>query len=243
MACIDEGFDFLSFTIRRMRKRGTAKHYVYTIPSRKAIQAVKDKISAKTYRSTRHLDPGMLIQSINQTLAGWANYFRHGVSKAAFSAIDAPRVGPDHALAAAQVLPPRDASTAPPFLQARNLAVRSQRSQVHRCVRRAGHPLPLPLPLPRQHHTGPVGNPAGPSAWLAPAGGTRGSPGAVRTARRVRRAGRGNPPEQCRRAPRSDPTNLAEAVERAVARHRSCLQEQPPQGRTWARDGRGHAGS
>jgi hypothetical protein len=28
----------------------------------------------------------MLIQSINRTLAGWANYFRHGVSKAAFSA-------------------------------------------------------------------------------------------------------------------------------------------------------------
>jgi RNA-directed DNA polymerase len=86
---IDEGFDFLSFTIRRMRKRGTAKHYVYTVPSKAAIQAVKDKISAKTYRSTRNMDPGMLIQSINRTLAGWANYFRHGVSKAVFSAIDA----------------------------------------------------------------------------------------------------------------------------------------------------------
>src|SRR5207248_8551401 len=81
---IDEGFDFLGFTIRRMRKRGTAKQYVYTVPSRKAIQAVKDKISAKTYRSTRHLDPGMLIRSINRTLAGWANYFRHGVSKDVF---------------------------------------------------------------------------------------------------------------------------------------------------------------
>jgi RNA-directed DNA polymerase len=85
---IDEGFDFLSITIRRMRKRGTVKQYVYTSPSRKAIQAVKDKISAKTYRSTRHLEPDVLIQSINRTLAGWANYHRHGVSKAAFSAID-----------------------------------------------------------------------------------------------------------------------------------------------------------
>ncbi len=85
---IDEGFDFLSFTIRRMRKRGTSKQYVYTFPSRKAIQAIKDKISAKTYRSTRNLDPDVLIQSINRTLAGWANYHRHGVSKAVFSAID-----------------------------------------------------------------------------------------------------------------------------------------------------------
>jgi RNA-directed DNA polymerase len=85
---IDEGFDFLSFTIRRMRKRGTQKRYVYTVPSRKAIQAVKDKVSAMTYRSTRHRRPEMLIQSINQLLAGWADYFRHGVSKAVFNAID-----------------------------------------------------------------------------------------------------------------------------------------------------------
>jgi RNA-directed DNA polymerase len=85
---IDEGFDFLSFTIRRMRKRGTSKHYVYTIPSKKAIQAVKDTVSAKTYRSTRNMEPEVLIQSINRSLGGWADYFRYGVSKAVFSAID-----------------------------------------------------------------------------------------------------------------------------------------------------------
>jgi RNA-directed DNA polymerase len=85
---IDEGFDFLGFTIRRQRKRGTSKHYVYTTPSRKAIQAIKDKVKAKTYRSTRHLSPGELLTSINRALAGWANYFRHGVSKAVFGTLD-----------------------------------------------------------------------------------------------------------------------------------------------------------
>ena len=85
---IDEGFDFLGFNIRRMRKRGTNKHYVYTMPSRKAIQAIKDKVKAKTYRSTRHMDLDELITSLNRSLAGWANYFRHGVSKAVFSAVD-----------------------------------------------------------------------------------------------------------------------------------------------------------
>jgi len=85
---IDEGFDFLSFTIRRMRKRGTSKHYVYTVPSKTAIQAVKARVSQMTYRSTRNLSPEVLIQNINRALAGWANYFRHGVSKAVFSAID-----------------------------------------------------------------------------------------------------------------------------------------------------------
>ena len=88
---IDEGFTFLGFDIRRMRKRGTQKYYVYTRPSRKAIQAIKDKVKAKTYRSTRHMDLDELIPSLNRSLAGWANYFRHGVSKAVFSAVDSSR--------------------------------------------------------------------------------------------------------------------------------------------------------
>ena len=85
---IDEGFDFLGFHIRRQRKRGTQKWYVYTKPSRKAIQSIKDKVSEKTYRSTRHQDLNELPRSLNMSLAGWANYFRHGVSKATFSAVD-----------------------------------------------------------------------------------------------------------------------------------------------------------
>ncbi len=84
---IDEGFDFLGFHIRRQRKRGTQKWYVYTRPSRKAIQSIKDKVSEKTYRSTRHQDLDELLRSLNMSLAGWANHFRHGeaYSKPAFS--------------------------------------------------------------------------------------------------------------------------------------------------------------
>jgi RNA-directed DNA polymerase len=85
---LDEGFTFLGFDIRRMRKRGTQKYYVYTRPSRKAIQSIKDKVAARTYRSTRHMGLDELIASLNRSLAGWANYFRHGVSKAVFSAVD-----------------------------------------------------------------------------------------------------------------------------------------------------------
>ncbi|WP_406314541.1 group II intron reverse transcriptase/maturase [Streptosporangium sp. NBC_01639] len=85
---IDEGFDFLSFHIRRMRKRGTNKHYVYTMVSKKAIQSIKDKVKAKTYRSTRHMSLAELIGSLNRLLRGWANYFRHAVAKDVFNAID-----------------------------------------------------------------------------------------------------------------------------------------------------------
>ena len=41
---VDEGFTFLGFDIRRMRKRGTSKHYVYTKPFKKAIASIKDKV-------------------------------------------------------------------------------------------------------------------------------------------------------------------------------------------------------
>jgi RNA-directed DNA polymerase len=85
---IDEGFDFLGHHIRRRRKRGTSKYYVYTKPSTKAIRSIKDKVSEKTYRSTRHMELDELLRSLNQMLRGWANFFRHGVSKAVFSAVD-----------------------------------------------------------------------------------------------------------------------------------------------------------
>ncbi|MFJ5036124.1 group II intron reverse transcriptase/maturase [Streptomyces sp. NPDC088560] len=85
---INEGFDFLGHHIRRQRKRGTSKYCVYTKPSKKAIKSVKDKVNVKTYRSTRHMDLDELILGLNRSLAGWANYFRHGASKATFTAID-----------------------------------------------------------------------------------------------------------------------------------------------------------
>jgi RNA-directed DNA polymerase len=85
---IDEGFDFLGFHIRRRRKRGTQKQCVYTTPSKKAVQAAKDKVRQKTHRSTLQLSLAGLITSLNQTLRGWATYFRHGVSSRAFHHLD-----------------------------------------------------------------------------------------------------------------------------------------------------------
>lgn len=88
VAHIDEGFEFLSQNIRRMRKRGTRKHYVYTRPSKKAVQAIKDKVNVQTYRSTRYKDLDELLTRLNRMLAGWARYHAHGVSKAVFGAVD-----------------------------------------------------------------------------------------------------------------------------------------------------------
>jgi RNA-directed DNA polymerase len=86
---IDEGFDFLSFTVRRRKKRGAQKHYVYITVSQKAVQALKDKVKQATDRASRQgMELDQLLIRLNRMLAGWANYFRHAVAKRLFSRID-----------------------------------------------------------------------------------------------------------------------------------------------------------
>ncbi len=68
------GFDFLGIRIRRQRKRGTEKSYVYTKPSKKSIKEIKRKVSVATYRSTRHQPVEEMIDEVGQVLRGWANY-------------------------------------------------------------------------------------------------------------------------------------------------------------------------
>lgn len=84
---LDEGFDFLGFRIQRRRKRGTTRRYVYTYPSKKALAAVKTKVRRLALRSSP-IPARALLLRINAVLRGWANYFRHGVSKQTFGYLD-----------------------------------------------------------------------------------------------------------------------------------------------------------
>jgi RNA-directed DNA polymerase len=88
IAHIDEGFDFLGFRIQRQRKRGSAKHFLYTYPSKAALAAVKAKVRMLT-RGRTHQPLEALLCQLNPVLRGWATYFRHGASKATFSYLDA----------------------------------------------------------------------------------------------------------------------------------------------------------
>ena len=80
---IDEGFDFLGFRIRRHRKRGTARRFVYTYPSKAALAAVKAKVRTLS-RGPRNQPLHALLDRLNPVLRGWTAYFRHGVSQATF---------------------------------------------------------------------------------------------------------------------------------------------------------------
>lgn len=81
---IDEGFEFLGWRIQRQTKRGTTKRYIYTYPSKKALQAIKTKVKALT-RGATDLSLAVLLHRLNPVLRGWATYFRHGVSHRSFS--------------------------------------------------------------------------------------------------------------------------------------------------------------
>jgi RNA-directed DNA polymerase len=88
IAHIDEGFDFLGFRIQRRRQRGSNKRFVYTWPSKKALASVKAKVRAITRGGTNQ-PLAVVLRRLNPVLRGWANYFRHGVSKATFDYLSA----------------------------------------------------------------------------------------------------------------------------------------------------------
>jgi len=143
---IDEGFDFLGFHIRRMRKRGTTKSFVYTKPSKKAIASIKAKVRTMTYRSNLHMPPADLLRFLGRMLRGWANYFRHGVAKASFSAVDS------YTWERIASWLRRKHRIGWPALKRRlrqRLAVRRRRGRLHRRRQRRCDPVPLPrLPHP-----------------------------------------------------------------------------------------------
>jgi RNA-directed DNA polymerase len=80
---IDEGFDFLGFTIKRGRGRH-GRAYVYTYPSKRSLQSVKAKVRQIT-RGGHDQTLEQLLHRLNPVLRGWCAYFRHGVSKRTFN--------------------------------------------------------------------------------------------------------------------------------------------------------------
>src|SRR5437762_7722603 len=81
---IDQGLDFLGWHIQRRRKPGTDRYYVYTYPSKKAIASITGKVRALC-RQDVNLPLEVLLHRLNAAMRGWCNYFRHGVSSAAFA--------------------------------------------------------------------------------------------------------------------------------------------------------------
>ena len=80
---IDEGFDFLGFRIRRHRQRGSDRRHIYTYPAKKSMDSIKAKVHTVTGQISSRA-AGEVFRHLSSITRGWALYFRHGASSAAY---------------------------------------------------------------------------------------------------------------------------------------------------------------
>ena len=79
---LDEGVDFLGFNIRRFRGK------LLTKPSNDALRRIRKRLSTEV-KALRGANADAVIAKLNPIITGWAAYYRIGVSKRAFNALDA----------------------------------------------------------------------------------------------------------------------------------------------------------
>jgi RNA-directed DNA polymerase len=78
---LDDGFDFLGFTVRRYQGKLIIK------PSKAAITRVAQRLAAEM-RALRGANAAMVLATINPITRGWANYYRGVASSRVFAALD-----------------------------------------------------------------------------------------------------------------------------------------------------------
>jgi RNA-directed DNA polymerase len=78
---LDEGFDFLGFTVRRQSGKLLIK------PSKAALSRIRERLRTEM-RALRGANAALVLVRLNPIIRGWAAYYRTVVSSEAFSALD-----------------------------------------------------------------------------------------------------------------------------------------------------------
>ncbi len=81
IVALEDGFDFLGFTVRRHAGK------LITRPSKAAITRVKHRLAVEM-RALRGTNAAAVLTKINPIIRGWASYYRAAASSRTFAALD-----------------------------------------------------------------------------------------------------------------------------------------------------------
>ena len=84
----EEEVDFLGYTFGRRHSARTGQARLGYRPSKKSIKRMVEKVHTLTARSGTWQETTEMVQKLNRTLRGWANYFEVGAVTKAYRAID-----------------------------------------------------------------------------------------------------------------------------------------------------------
>lgn len=81
------GFDFLGFNVRHYAKKSGEGRKLLIKPAKKSVKCHRGNL-ADLLRKLRGVTQEQVIEALNPRIRGWANYYRHVVSKQCFSKLD-----------------------------------------------------------------------------------------------------------------------------------------------------------
>ncbi len=81
IVCLDEGFDFLGFNVRRYGTKSLIR------PSTAAVRRIRERLRAELW-SLRGSNAKAVIRRLNPIIRGWAAYYRTQVSSKTFKMLD-----------------------------------------------------------------------------------------------------------------------------------------------------------
>ena len=151
---IDEGLDFLGWRIQRHRKRGTNRHYVYTYPARKAVQAVTGKVRTLCRRIGTNQPLQILLLQSEPDAAGLVRLLPARRVQRHLQVPQRLHLAPGLRMVAPQTPPEHREGTPPTLLRRRMVAGHGGTTAVQP-GEGAHHTLPIPgssHPLPLAGH-------------------------------------------------------------------------------------------